>query len=183
MSTGILRGVNVLGIEVRVLTAETHRLGAQVTRYGVEDGGSIADHAILQPNSVDVEFVMTNSDGGRDKAAAVFQHFHKLMEERTPLTLDTEHARYKNMIITGFTPEHRAPHKGALRATLRLTQVGIVGQAGMVSALGGRPPSVLAQDGTHLTASAPVNGGIQPPITEATNPALIAACRAYLRSK
>lgn len=142
------------GVEVRVLTEEAHNISAQATQYGVESGKSISDHVILQPNQVDVSFEMTNTDGGAEKARAVFHEFVRLRDERMPLTLDTEHARYKNMVITRFTPDHSAPHKGAFRATVTLQQVGVVGEDSMIAATGGRPASVLAKDGTQKTAVA-----------------------------
>lgn len=157
---GSLRGGSlVAGVPVRVLKGEEHSLTCQVTKYSLEDGKSIADHVILNPNTVNIRFEMPNSNGGAEKARDVFQQFAKIRDSRTLITLETEHGRYKNMVIAAFTPDHRAPYKGAYAANLRLEQAGIVGEANMVSASGGRPASILAQDGTQCTAcNAQVSG-------------------------
>lgn len=97
---GTLRGgVFVAGVQVRVLKGEEHNLTCQVTRYSVEDGKSIADHVILNPNAVNIRFEMPNSNGGAEKARDVFQQFTKMRDHRTPINLETEHGRYKNMVI------------------------------------------------------------------------------------
>lgn len=176
--SGIMHGgVMVAEVEVRVLTGERHRISAQATRYGVESGKSIVDHVILQPNEVEITFEMTNSNRGAEQARAVFIEYVKKIEARQHFTLDTEHARYKNMVITGFSPDHRAPNKGAYSATLRLSQVGIVGDTELVSDSGGRPPRVLDKDGTDKTACSYINSGQKNAITDR---ALMERCLAKL---
>lgn len=163
---GTLRGGSfVAGIQVRVLMGEEHNITSQVTRYSLEDGKSIADHVVLNPNVVNIRFEMTNSNGGAEKARDVFQQFVKMREDRSPVNLETEHGRYKNMVISAFTPDHRAPYRGAYAAMLRLEQVGIVGESNMVSASGGRPANILAQDGTQCTACNAQFSGEQPAVT------------------
>lgn len=163
-SAGILRSraANVL---VRVLKREAHALSSLVARYPVESGKSVSDHVALNPNCVDVSFEMPNSDNGVELARDVFQQFVKMRDDREPVTLDTEHARYKNMVVAAFSAEHAAPFKGALVANVRLQQVGIIGETDMVSARGGRPEGVLADDGTQKTACAAIRGGEQPGAT------------------
>lgn len=152
-SAGVMRGgVIVANVLVRVLKSEKHSLKSQVTRYPVESKNSIADHVILDPNVVTVSFEMPNSNGGAEKARDVFQQFVKMRDQRIPIDLDTEHGRYKNMVISSFSPDHSAPNKGAFSATLQLEQVGVVGVSEMVSASGGRPTEILRQDGTQATA-------------------------------
>ena len=172
-------GTQVFGTDVRVLVGEQHNLTSQMTQYGVESGKSIVDHVILLPNAVDVKFAMTNSNGGAQKANNVYMHFAKLRDSRTPMTLDTEHARYKNMVIVGFYPDHHAPFKGAYTATLRLSQAGVIGEDSMIEATGGRPESVLADDGTQKTGCGFTNGGERQPITD---PALMKSCSSKLGS-
>lgn len=176
---GTLRGgAFVAGVQVRVLKGEEHNLTCQVTRYGVEDRKSIADHVILNPNVVNIRFEMPNSNGGVERARAVFQQFVEMRDQRTPINLETEHGRYKNMVIAAFTPDHRAPFKGAYAAMLRLEQVGIVGESDMVSASGGRPANILAQDGTQRTACNAQFSGEQPAIRGGP---VLSRCMEYLK--
>lgn len=175
-------GVAILnGVVVRVLKGEGHFLSNQPTQYAVESGKTISDHVVMTPNIVDVRFEMTNSDDrGANKARNVFQAIAKLMDERQLVELITEHAKYKNMVIANFSPDHRAPYKGAYAAVLRLQQVGIIGEASMVSAAGGRSASVLAKDGTDKTASAgQAFGQVQPD----TNEARLETCMAGLAAE
>lgn len=166
-SAGTLRGgVTILpGVQVRVLSGEYHSLTNQVTQYGVESGKSIADHVIMRPNMLDIRFEMPNSNNGRQKAADVFHQIAKMRDEREPIIVDTEHARYKNMVIVGFTPDHVAPFKGAIGANVRLSQVGIIGEQSQVEASGGRPEKTLSGDGTNKTGSAAQDSGSVTPNT------------------
>ncbi len=178
MSEILHGGSLVAGIEVRVLRSERHTISSTPSRYSLEDGKSIADHVTLNPNTVEIQFEMTNTDRGAEEARQVAQQFLDLRDQRQRLTLETEHFRYENMIIESFTPEHASPFKGAFNATLRLTQIGIVGVADMVSASGGRPSGLLAGDGVRQTASGRTSAGTAKSITA---PPLLNACRAYLR--
>jgi hypothetical protein len=164
---GVLRGGSlVAGVGVRVLKAEAHNLTAQATQYPVESGKSISDHVILNPNAVDIRFEMPNSEGGTERARYVFNEFIRLRDERKPVNLYTEHASYKNMLIVAFTPEHRAPFKGALVANIRLQQVGIYGEKDSVSAAGGRDPAVLSEGGIARTACSATDGGTVQGVSE-----------------
>lgn len=159
-SAGVLRS-RVVNIAVRVLKDEAHHLMSAVTNYPVESGKSISDHVSLQPNVVDIRFEMPNSGGGTEMARSVFAEFVKMRDNREPVTLETEHARYKNMVLTAFAADHAAPYKGALFASVRLQQVGVVGENDMVSAQGGRPEGILSGDGTSKTACAAAFEGEQ----------------------
>lgn len=168
------------GVEVRVLKSETHNLPSQATQYALEDGKSLSDHVILQPNVVDVRFEMPNSNNGADQARSVFQEFIKMRDDRTAITLDTYHARYKNMVLVNITPVHQEPYRGALAFTIRLSQVGFIGLSDMVSATGGRSPGVLAGDGTAQTACAGISTGQMSPVID---PARISQCSSVLAAQ
>jgi hypothetical protein len=174
---GILRsGSFILDVQVPVLEREAHNQASQVTEFAIENGNTFADHVIQLPNAVEVYFEVTNTvqpgiqvgrDGaaapvinGANRARAVFQAFAKMQRERTPIDLDTEHARYKNMALVGFQPVHQAPFKSAFRAVIRLQQVGRYRAPDAISAAGGRPEGVLAADGTHKTAVSATESGV-----------------------
>lgn len=175
---GILRGMS--GQQHIVMIRESHNLASQITHFPVESGKSIADHVILTPNQVEIQIEVTNTAGGRDAAGTIAEEFVKKMDSREPFELLTEHLRYTNMVITGFRPVHQAPYKGAFAASIRLEQVGIIGESRMVSASGGRPASILAQDGTNRTACNYTYSGTQQP---GNNRALLDRCLDYLSSR
>lgn len=123
-SAGVLRVGNI-AVDVRI--RETHNISMRLTSYAVESGKRISEHIISDPNEVEIEFEVTNTDGGRERAKKAFQDFISLMEKRTTVDIITEHATYHNMVFVGFPAEHSAPNLGTLRATARFQQAGIIG--------------------------------------------------------
>lgn len=175
---GVLRGGSyVAGIEVRILKMEAHSLTSMPTQYPVEDGKSVIDHVNLNPNVIQIRCEMPNTDAGTEKARGVMNQFNQMREKREPMNLNTEHASYKNMVLVALNPVHMAPYKGALIIDLVFQQVGIIGQAGLVSAAGGRYPNVLSQDGTQATAAGYSYAGETPGIS---NGAVYGACGSAL---
>jgi hypothetical protein len=175
---GVLRGgITIAGIEVRILKMEVHNLTSTPTQYPVESGKSIIDHVILNPNVVHIQCEMPNTNAGTERARGVMLQFNQMREKREPIQLMTEHASYKNMVLVALTPVHQAPYKGALVIDLVFQQVGIIGQIGLVSASGGRPAGILAQDGTQATACTAQYSGEQPAVENAP---LMSRCAAYL---
>jgi hypothetical protein len=162
---GVLRS-QVANVLVRVLKEEAHNLTSQATHYPVESGDSIADHVVLNPNAVDIRFVMPNSGpGAAEQARSVFQQFIQMRDEREPVELMTEHVKYKNMVLVGLAVDHAAPFRGAFSASVRLEQVGIIGESKIAAAHGGRPESVLTGGGVQKTACGATCGGEQPGVT------------------
>lgn len=164
ISQGIVWGGSfVAGIPVRVKIREAHNIASRATQYAVENGDSISDHVIRTPNTVDTTFEMTNTtdtDGdGIARAQTVFIEFIRRQESRLPFILDTEHARYRNMVMVSFTPEHTAPNKGTFRAVLRTQQVGVIGDTDTINSQGGRSRNILLNDGTQVVACDATNSG------------------------
>lgn len=162
MANGYISGGSrVAGVAVRVLKIESHKLASTATQYPVESGKSISDHVTLQPNIVNIQCEMPNTDSGTEKARGVLAAFIQMRDSREKKSISTEHALYKNMVLTNVAPVHQAPYKGALRIDLTFQQVGIIGEKDMVTAQGGRDPGVLAGDGTESVACGGQNAGRQ----------------------
>lgn len=176
---GVFRGTRIGSVEVRVLKSEAHNLTSTPTMYAVEDGKSIIDHVNLNPNIVQIRCEMTNTNAGTEAARNVMLEFNKSRESREIITLNTEHASYKNMVLIALRPVHEAPYKGALIIDLVFHQAGIVGETSLVSASGGRDARVLSQDGTHKTASGYIFSGESLGVTSGT---LIDKCMSILSS-
>ncbi len=140
--SGVLRIGNV---SIDVLISERHDISMSVTQYAIENGGNVSDHIVENPNTLEIEFEMTNTDGGRDRSKRAFQEFVKMMQDKKPVQIITEHATYNNMVFTGFPSEHTAPNLGTLRGSARFEQIGIIGSDNVITA--GRHQSVLAGNG------------------------------------
>jgi hypothetical protein len=122
--SGVLRGgALVAGVEVSVLTNESHSLSAQATKVTIESGAQVTDHVILQPEQVSVAFEVKNIGDGPQQAKDVFETFKKMLEAREQMQLITEHYVYDEMVITGVSPIHNAPFKGKLQCTVNLQRV------------------------------------------------------------
>ena len=179
MQAGVLRGgVLVAGVEVRVLKTEAHSITSTPTMYPVESGKSIIDHVTLNPNVVLFRVEMTNTDSGTEEARNVMEQFVQMRDNREPLELMTEHATYKNMVLIGCLPVHQAPYKGALQFDLRFQQVGVIGEANLISKSGGRPSSILAKDGIQAIATAFSYAGEQ---LMDTGRVLVSNCQSWLK--
>ena len=158
---GLLRGGPlVAGVEVSVLTSESHTFSSDVTTLSLESGAEVSDHAIVKPEQVTVQVSMTNAGTGSDAARDAFETFRRLLEDRELLELVTEHAVYSNMIITSLTPKHTQPYKGALTLSIQLRRVHFVrlDSAGRLSA--SLPDGVIQK-----VAAAAENAGMQIPVS------------------
>lgn len=166
-SSGVLRGGPlVAGVEVSVRYTESHTLSATVSQQTLESGAKVSDHVILDPTKVDIDFEVTNVGDGPSVAKDVFETFKKMLQEREPVELITEHFIYEQMVLVNLSPVHEAPFKGRLRISATLEEVKFV----KIEVVG-REPRVLAgkksgtsgtksqKDTTKKTASAPVNAG------------------------
>lgn len=148
------KGTVVAGISVSVKKSEAHDLSADVTDFALESGALVLDHMILKPAQVTVAVEMTNSGPFAVEAARdVYAAFRQMQEKREPVTLVTEHAVYKNMVLTGLPPLHQAPFKGAFTCSLTFKQISFVE---LQSA--GRSPGRL-KGKAKKTGSSPVNAG------------------------
>ena len=165
-TSGLLRGGPlVAGVEVAVLISEAHNLTANATKLSLESGAQVTDHVIVNPDDVSVVFSMTNAGDGAETARDVFETFKRMRDDRELVELTTEHHIYENMVITGISPMHQAPYKGALNVTLHLEQinfvqlesVGRVNLAGKTAKTGAPPTNSGKQDAPPVRTSAIVD--------------------------
>lgn len=156
---GLLRGgALVVGVEVSVITTESHSLQATATKQSIESGAQVTDHVILTPPQVAITFEVANTGGGAEIAKDVFETFKSMLEARELLEVITEHYVYDNMILVGLSPMHQAPYKGRLQCTATLQRVNQI-QLQVV----GRVPKKLSKDGAGKSASASIDAGPQVP--------------------
>ena len=157
-TSGLLRGGPlVAGVEVSVLVSEAHNLTADATKLSLESGARVTDHVIVNPDDVSVVFAMANAGEGADAARDALETFRRMRDERELVELATEHHVYENMVVTGVSPMHQAPYKGALNVTLHLQQIHFV----RLESVGREPQSLAGK--TSKTAAGPTNAGKQEP--------------------
>lgn len=124
MADVLIRGGHVIArVEVSTKESETHNLTSQATETPIQSGAIVSDHVILKPICLDVVFSSANTSGTGQSPQAVYDAFYGYWQNKTLLTVYTEHRVHENMVVVGFTPIHRAPFKGALACTMRLQQI------------------------------------------------------------
>lgn len=144
-------------VTLDVTISEDHHRGARVTEFPIEGGGNINDHVSLQPKTLDIEGLITDtpfeSSGfalGRSRASTAYFILEQLWQQRIPFLVYSQMAVYTNMVIESLdVPKSRASE---LRFKCKLRQLTIVsGQntiipAGDASAIS-TPPNVLSLGG------------------------------------
>ncbi len=163
--TGLLRGGHLIaGIEVSVLTSESHSYTATPTKLTLESGSVVTDHVMINPDSLSIVFAMSNAGEGANGAARdVLESFKKMMTEVELLEVVTEHYVYSDMVITSISPEHRAPYRGALIVTLTLDKINFVELRSV-----GRQPAKLGGKAKKTGAGAEEGGQVDPKQVEGT---------------
>lgn len=161
-SQGILRGGPlVAGVEVSVVTSESHTLAATATKQSIESGAVVTDHVIITPASVSVVYEVSNTGDGPAVAKDVFETFKNMLEKRELIEVITEHYAYDNMVLVSLTPLHSAPYRGRLQCTATLQRVNQV----KIQVVG-RTPKQLGKGAVSKTGEAQTNAGPQnaPPV-------------------
>jgi hypothetical protein len=142
-SNVIRQNTYVAGVLVTVMQSESHQFTANVPKIALESGAQVSDHMILEPVQVTVQFAITNSGDGKDRARDAFDAFKKMQEERQLVELDTEHTIYTDMVLTSLTPLHAAPYEGSLTFSATFQKIHFV---------------EVQSSGTAAPASSPAKG-------------------------
>lgn len=150
-------GSNIGRIFADVKVTETHKMQSTITDQTLEDGSSVHEHVIPQPEQITIQIEETNNTAGSRFVGGFYgpqQTFDKLTElwkKAIPLTITTQHKQYKNMAIVNMPILHRAPYRNALQITIDLKKLeftnlqtysykakGVIGKAASVMKDGGR---------------------------------------------
>lgn len=153
----IRNGSQVAGVTVTVKESEAHTYTATVTKLALESGAEISDHMILEPETVSVTFSMTNAGQGRSSAKDAFEAFVNMQRNRQLVELVTEHAVYKDMVVTSITPMHQAPYKGTITCSITFQKIHFVQ---LVSA--GRAPTQVRGKAKKTSAGQTQAGKVEP---------------------
>jgi len=143
-------GYSVIGSEQALFTLdvsirENHQRRSQVTRHPVEDGSEVSDHIHLQPKSVTIEGIQTDTPSGlgallivpgmldrfasTPRSVEAWQYLDKLQSEKTILDVLTGLCVYRNMVITNLNAPRSAQTGRALQFSITLEEIIIVGSA------------------------------------------------------
>lgn len=130
---------------------------AKLMEHPLEDGSTIADHIVFEPNAIDLPVRIAGKD-----AAEVFDQIRQLWRAGTVLTVQTRIATYANMVILEVPHDERPDEWDSTLVGLRFRQAIFV-----KSIYGGLAPKAVknkaqastAKRGAQQTTTAPVAHG------------------------
>lgn len=95
-------------IEMDVTIEEQHERSAFITENSIEDGSTIGDHIILDPERVTIDGFITSAPVsffgprlglGFGRVISGYKQLDELWKKKEPFTLVTGYGSYKNMVI------------------------------------------------------------------------------------
>lgn len=134
MSTGIFKNtlLNLIAfIPIDAKLNEGHRPTVTPTSFALEDGAVVTDHAILNPDVLEIDFLITNQDVPHTSIASsygirsisLFQLFLAMIHKRSLHTIVTKHNIYPNMLLIEAPMDHSAPFSGSLTGKAKFQQI------------------------------------------------------------
>lgn len=104
-----------------------HKMNLKATQHPVQNGASITDHSIMEPDEVILEIGMSDTVTGAETNHSVnaFQLIRAIMQKREPLTLTTRLNTYRDMLITSISAPDDVNTMFALKASIYLQQIKI----------------------------------------------------------
>ena len=105
-----------------------HKYTVTVTKHPVQDGASISDHAIIEPDEVMLDIGMSDTmkRSGTNHSVNAFKTLKSVMELRTPVKLTTRLNAYTDMVITSISTVDDYKTMNGLRASIIFTKVNTV---------------------------------------------------------
>jgi len=134
MAVGIFKNtlLNLIAfIPVDAKLVEAHRPTATASSFALEDGAVITDHVIINPVTIEIEFLITNQDVPNTSIASsygvraifLYQLLLDMLRKRELHTIVTRHNIYPNMCLIELPVDHSAPFTGSLSGKAKFQQV------------------------------------------------------------
>ena len=136
------------GVKLDAVLTETHDNVFSLTKNPVELGAEIADSVVIQPKTVTISTVVTDTPIGLaalgqivdnvtgffgtsneenlTRSAAAYNSIIALAETREPLELQTNLKLYENMIVTGISTSQNKDSSRMVNMIIKLEEVIIV---------------------------------------------------------
>lgn len=107
---------------------ETHSAASEITDHPVETGASVTDHTRALPREVSITGLVTMSSLGDSSAprltpSEVFAELVRIKDSGEPLSLVTQLASYKDMLIGSITVPRDATKGDSLEFSATLKQI------------------------------------------------------------
>lgn len=104
-----------------------HKMNLKPTEHPVQNGSSITDHSIMEPDEVILEIGMSDTviGSGANHSVNAYTMLRAIMQKREPLTLTTRLHTYRDMLITSISAPDDVSTMFALKASIYLQQIKI----------------------------------------------------------
>lgn len=131
---------------VDAFLSETHHLSAKASEHPVESGISIVDHIQIQPLTLELKGIISNTPMGllgltayksaqnyfnnqsNDLAAAAFKKLEDIFAKREPITIATSLKDYPNMVLESLLIEREGHTSASLHFSCTAKQIRVVHQ-------------------------------------------------------
>lgn len=128
-----------------IKVSEDHTRKNDVTQTTLESGAVIADHVIIHPRVLSINFGVTNTGWTsllESRSQEIFDKLDNISRTQELVTVTTEHYSYTNMMISNVRMLHSAPYKGSLQIAcdfeeLNFADLQVIKNANVVSQEGG----------------------------------------------
>lgn len=118
---------SVGSIELDVTLREDHKYNSRVTTYPIEEGSTLSDHIINEPDIVVLEGIVTDTPLGFlslfNRSVDTFNRLIQIHERREIVTLVTGLKVYPNMTITNLEVPREVRTGQSLRFIIELQEV------------------------------------------------------------
>jgi hypothetical protein len=121
---------------------ETHTKKASISKNPMENGVSLADHAVMEPAELTLEIAISDTPlsevdakrftGSDRRSVTAWAELEKWMAAFVPFDIVTGLKTYKNLLISSMSTEQDKDSGGALFATIQLQQVTFASTATVV---------------------------------------------------
>lgn len=156
------RPVSINGLEFDALMGQDQTLTATVPSYAVEDGSTVSDTIILEPESLSMTLFVTNTPVtwvnrfgvSTSRVANVEKRLRELYTKREPVTVITTDETYTNMAIEsiGFSKSTEAGYSREIPITFKKIDVTIA-RTTTIPASYGKSGATGASAGTANSSS------------------------------
>jgi hypothetical protein len=112
-------------IPISTKTQESYQLQAEITQHAIEDASIVSDHVILRPIRIDLSGSVANWNGPSD-ASDCLNALFELWKAREPVTVQTLHRSFDNMICVAIQADNTVPLWGTLDFKASFQQISLL---------------------------------------------------------
>lgn len=134
-------------LSIDAVIKEGHELKAKVSEHPTESGASFGDHVSLEPVSLQIEGIISNTpmtligltavrsldnyihNRSNDRAAEAFKKLEAIFAQREPINIVTSLKDYDNMVLESLSIERAGETRESLHFRATAKQIRIVEQA------------------------------------------------------